>query len=137
MKVFFSTMAGTFFRVHNKNKYSQITRGLQFRLEKNTSKFMNICLNMVSGQLAAHFPVCYLFNEFLGNNNLRGESRIFKLFKDNIQQSLPILEKIIQNSNYEAPFGLQETPMKKKIWENIYRYEQMINISSHLNESYI
>lgn len=132
MRIFFSTVSGTLFRVHNKNKYSQICRGLQFRSEKNHAKFMNICLNMANGQLAAHFPVCYLFNEFLDRSS-RGESRIFKLFKDNIQQSLPILEKIIHHSNYEGPFGLQESLMKKKIWENIYRYGQMIHISSHLN----
>jgi hypothetical protein len=64
MKIFFSLPSGTYFRVQNKNKYSQITRDLQFRIDKNSSKIINICLNVINGLVATHFPIYYLFNDF-------------------------------------------------------------------------
>jgi hypothetical protein len=65
MRIFFSTISGTLFRVHNKNKYTQITRSLQFRSDANHAKIMNICLNMANGQLISHFPLTYFFHRFL------------------------------------------------------------------------
>lgn len=99
MRIFFSTIAGTLFRVHNKNKYTQITRSLQLRSDRNNAKMMNISLNMLNGQLAAHFPLTYFFNQYLDPNFSRGDSRIFKIFKDNIQQVYPILERLMMSTN--------------------------------------
>lgn len=99
MRIFFSTISGTLFRVHNKNKYSQITRKLQLRSDRNNAKTMTISLNMLNGQLLAHFPLTYYFNQLLDSNFSRADPRIFKVFKENIQQVYPILEKLMMNTN--------------------------------------
>lgn len=117
MNLFFSLPSGTYFRVENKNKYTHIAKTLQSRVDKNNCKIINICLNMSNGQLAAHFPIFYIFNHFLENSNSRIESRLLKLYQENLQQALPLLEKIIKISNNEPPFGLiPEPPNRKRLW---------------------
>lgn len=77
---------------------------------------ITILLNLANGHLVAQLPLFYIFNDQLEAASARSDSRIFKLYKEHFQQCLPILEKVIRESNEEVPFGLQEAPQRKKVW---------------------
>ena len=53
-----------------------------------------------------------------------------------MQQALPLLERLLKETNQDE-LPLNNEHQIKKIWENNYRYLQMISITSHLNETYI
>lgn len=53
-----------------------------------------------------------------------------------MQQALPLLERLLKEANQDELPSCNEHQIKK-IWENNYRYLQMMAISSHLNETYL
>jgi hypothetical protein len=108
MTLDFLDSSNTYYKVENLKKCVQLARDLRFNIEKSGVRILNPCISLINGRIIAHFAAFLVYNRFLEENGSKGESRLFKLFKNQLELFGILVKNLLLRSRNEENFNLSE-----------------------------
>lgn len=137
MSLDFLGSSNSYFKVDNLKKCVQIARDLILSIEKSGVRILNPCISLNNGRIIVHFAAFLVCNRFLEESGSKGQSRLFKLYKNQLELFGVLLKNLLFRTCNGEPLNYFQNEAKSKTLDNIYRYSHMIHICSNLTESFI